>query len=122
MARARPDMSKWQEVFPDDGPNGAYLFCRDVVDRAASYHTRVFAPKMGVTEDPATGSAAAAFAGVLAASGQYGNGEHAVTLEQGVEMGRPSLIRLTLNMRGGKLAAAAVGGDAVLVSEGTIEA
>ena len=122
MARARPDMSKWQEVFPDGGPNGAYLFCRDVVDRAASYHTRMFAPKMGVTEDPATGSAAATFAGVLAASGQYGDGEHAVTLEQGVEMGRPSLIRLTLNMRGGKLAAAAVGGDAVLVSEGTIEA
>ncbi len=122
MARARPDMSKWSQVFPDDGPNGAYLYCRDVVDRAAAYHTRMFAPKMGITEDPATGSAAATFAGVLATSGQYADGEHAVVLEQGVEMGRPSMIRLTLNMRGGKLAAAAVGGDAVLVSEGTIEA
>jgi trans-2,3-dihydro-3-hydroxyanthranilate isomerase len=122
MARARPDLSAWKDVFPDDGPNGAYLFCGDVVDRSASFHTRMFAPKMGLIEDPATGSAAATFAGVLAASGRYGDGEHAVILEQGVEMGRPSLIRLTLTMRGGRLAAATVGGDAVLVSEGTIEA
>ena len=41
---------------------------------------------------------------MLAASGRYGDGEHAVNLEQGVEMGRPSLIRLTLTMRGGRLA------------------
>jgi trans-2,3-dihydro-3-hydroxyanthranilate isomerase len=122
MARARPDMANWPRAFADDGPTGAYLFCRDTVDRHAAFHTRMFAPKTGITEDPATGSAAATFAGVLAASGQYADGEHAVTLEQGVEMGRPSLIRLTINMRGGKLASAAVGGDAVLVSEGTIEA
>ena len=122
MARAQPDMSKWPQAFADDGPTGAYLFCRDTVDRAASFHTRMFAPKMGITEDPATGSAAATFAGVLVASGQYADGEHVVTLEQGVEMGRPSAIRLTLIMRGGKLASATVGGDAVLVSEGTIEA
>jgi trans-2,3-dihydro-3-hydroxyanthranilate isomerase len=121
MAQARPDMSAWPRVFADDGPTGAYLYCRDVVDRSAAFHTRMFAPKMGIAEDPATGSAAAAFAGVLAASGRYGEGRHAVALEQGVEMGRPSLIRLTLDMRGGKLVAATVGGDAVLVSEGTIE-
>ena len=90
MARARPDLSAWKDVFPDDGPNGAYLFCGDVVDRSASFHTRMFAPKMGLTEDPATGSAAATFAGVLAASGRYGDGERPVILEQGVEMGRPA--------------------------------
>jgi trans-2,3-dihydro-3-hydroxyanthranilate isomerase len=45
-----------------------------------------------------------------------------VNLEQGVEMGRPSLIRLTLTMRGGRLTSGTVGGDAVLFSEGTIEA
>jgi trans-2,3-dihydro-3-hydroxyanthranilate isomerase len=122
IGRARPDMTKWPQTFADDGPNGAYLYCRDVVDRAASYHARMFAPKMGVAEDPATGSAAAAFAGVLAASGRFVDGEHAVAIEQGIEMRRPSLIRLALTMRGGTLAAATVGGDAVIVSEGTIEA
>jgi trans-2,3-dihydro-3-hydroxyanthranilate isomerase len=82
----------------------------------------MFAPKMGIAEDPATGSAAAAFAGILATAGQLADGEHAFAIEQGLEMGRPSLIRLTLTMRAGRLATAAVGGDAVVVSEGTIEA
>jgi trans-2,3-dihydro-3-hydroxyanthranilate isomerase len=63
----------------------------------------------------------AAFAGVLAASG-LGDGAHAFAIEQGHEMGRPSLLHLSLTMRGGTLAAASVGGDAVIVSEGTIEA
>jgi trans-2,3-dihydro-3-hydroxyanthranilate isomerase len=122
MARAQPDMAIWSQVFGDDRPPGAYLYCTEAVDRGASYHTRMFAPVMGVLEDPATGSAAAAFTGVLAASGQFAEGSHELTVEQGVEMGRPSLIRLTLTMRGGMLAAAWVGGDAVIVSEGAIEA
>ncbi len=71
---------------------------------------------------PATGSAAAAFAGVLGRFGGFGNGTHSVTIEQGYEMGRPSLIRLGLTLQGGALTAGTVGGGAVLVSEGTIEA
>ena len=81
----------------------------------------MFAPGLGVLEDPATGSAAAAFAGPLSAAGP-GDGQHAYTIEQGYEMGRPSLLNLTLSIRGGSLAGAVVGGDAVLVSEGAIEA
>lgn len=122
IGRARPDVAQWPEAFGIDGPNGAFLFCGEVVDPKASYHARMFAPKMGVTEDPATGSAVAAFAGVLAASGRFADGEHKVAIEQGIEMGRPSTIRLGLTMRGGGLVAATVGGDAVIVSEGTIEA
>ena len=72
-------------------------------------------------EDPATGSAAAAFAGPLAAA-KPGDGQHAYAIEQGYEMGRPSLINLTLGIRGGALTGATVGGDAVLVGEGAIEA
>jgi trans-2,3-dihydro-3-hydroxyanthranilate isomerase len=75
-----------------------------------------------VPEDPATGSAAAAFAGLLAAHGGLGDGEHSVTIEQGYEMGRPSLIELTFVLRAGKLVSARVGGGAVIVTEGTIEA
>jgi trans-2,3-dihydro-3-hydroxyanthranilate isomerase len=75
---------------------------------------------MGIVEDPATGSAAAAFAGVLAA-GRTG-GRHDFVIEQGYEMGRPSLLHLSMTMRGGALERATVGGDAVIVSEGMIEA
>ena len=121
IARARPDMSRWGEVFGPGDPPGAFLFCREVADPAHAYHARMFAPAMGIVEDPATGSAVAAFAGVLAASG-LADGRHDVAIEQGYEMGRPSLLHLSLELRGGKLASATVGGDAVIVSEGMIEA
>jgi trans-2,3-dihydro-3-hydroxyanthranilate isomerase len=82
----------------------------------------MFAPLRGIPEDPATGSAAAAFAGLLAASGRYGDGEHTIRIQQGYEMGRPSLIELGLSMRDGRLASASVGGNAVIVTEGSIGA
>jgi trans-2,3-dihydro-3-hydroxyanthranilate isomerase len=82
----------------------------------------MFAPAMGIPEDPATGSAAAAFAGLLAAQAGFGDGTHRIGIEQGYEMGRQSLIDLTLTMAGGRLAKGAIGGGAVVVTEGTIEA
>jgi len=65
---------------------------------------------------------AAAFAGLLSAHRLMGEGEHTVRIEQGYEMGRPSLIELTMEISGGKLAAATIGGGAVVVTEGVIEA
>jgi trans-2,3-dihydro-3-hydroxyanthranilate isomerase len=82
----------------------------------------MFAPKMGIQEDPATGSAAAAFGGLLAAQGGLGDGTHRVRIEQGYEMGRPSQIDLTLTIAGDKLTAGAIGGGAIVVTEGSIEA
>jgi trans-2,3-dihydro-3-hydroxyanthranilate isomerase len=121
VSRARPDMTRWPDAFGPSDPPGAFLFCREVADPAHAFHARMFAPAMGIVEDPATGSAVAAFAGLLAASG-LGDGRHDIAIEQGYEMGRPSLINLALTVRGGAFESASVGGDAVIVSEGTIEA
>lgn len=122
IGRARADLSLWSEAFDTDGPVGVFLFCRETADPGHAFHARMFAPRMGIAEDPATGSAAAAFAGIAAASGLFADGEHVLTIEQGYEMGRPSLIRIGLTMRQGRFAAAWIGGEAVVVSEGTIEA
>ena len=73
-----------------------------------------------IGEDPATGSAAAAFAGVLMAFEQPGDGERLVRIGQGYEMGRPSLIELRLTVAGGALDFAEIGGAAVVVAEGTL--
>jgi trans-2,3-dihydro-3-hydroxyanthranilate isomerase len=120
VARARPDMGRWSEAFGPNDPQAAYVFCQEVANPKHSFHARMFAPGLGVFEDPATGSAAAAFAGPLAAG--HRDGKHGFTIEQGYEMNRPSLIHLSLNIRGGALTGATVGGDAVLVSEGALEA
>jgi len=120
IARARPDMTRWSDVFGPADPPGAFLFCREVADPAHALHARMFAPAMGIVEDPATGSAVAALAGVLAASG-LGDGRHEFDIEQGYEVGRPSLLSLSIAIHGGALEAASVGGDAVIVSEGAIE-
>jgi trans-2,3-dihydro-3-hydroxyanthranilate isomerase len=82
----------------------------------------MFAPGLGVQEDPATGSAAAAFAGVIAETARPADGEHRFVIEQGYEMGRPSQIELGLAMQGGTLTSATIGGSAIIVSDGHIEA
>jgi trans-2,3-dihydro-3-hydroxyanthranilate isomerase len=118
MARCRPDPANFEAAF---GAGGAvYAFCKETAEPEHHFHARMFAPGLGVAEDPATGSAAAAFAGLIAP--QLADGEHAIVIEQGYEMGRPSLMRLTAAVRAGKLNSAAIGGDAVVVTEGTIEA
>jgi trans-2,3-dihydro-3-hydroxyanthranilate isomerase len=82
----------------------------------------MFAPALGIAEDAATGSAAAALAGLLAQKGKLADGTHRFLIEQGYEMGRPSLLELGMTLRGGVLDSASVGGEAVRVSHGTIDA
>ena len=80
----------------------------------------MFSTMMPGLEDPATGGAAAAFAGVAHAFEKPDDGEHALVIEQGYEMGRPSRITLGMSVRDGALTAATIGGHAVRVSEGTL--
>jgi trans-2,3-dihydro-3-hydroxyanthranilate isomerase len=122
MARAKPNPARFDETFAVGSRAVAYLYCGEASEAGHDFHARMFSPSLGIPEDPATGSAAAAFAGLLVTQGAYPDGNHAVTIEQGYEMGRPSLMELSFTMRGGALAAASVGGAAVVVTEGTIEA
>jgi trans-2,3-dihydro-3-hydroxyanthranilate isomerase len=119
IGRCRPDLAKFDAALGSAGM--VYVFCGETAVPGHDFHARMFAPGSGVAEDPATGSAAAAFAGMLTQAAGLSDGEHAIAIEQGYEMGRPSLIGLTLAVRGGKLVSAAIGGDAVIVTQGTIE-
>lgn len=115
------DLAQFERVFGGAQPCAAY-----VVAKASStafthdWRVRMFGPHLGITEDPATGGAAAAFAGLIAEQGGLGDGEHAISIYQGVEMARPSHLRLILRIEGGQLKDAVLGGDAVMVSEGTL--
>jgi trans-2,3-dihydro-3-hydroxyanthranilate isomerase len=119
IAKARAVASRWESAF---GKTGAcYIYCRETVHNTAHFHARMFAPGHGVSEDPATGSAAAAFAAAIARFDQPPGGEHRYVIEQGFEMGRPSLIDLSIVMNDGQLQSARIGGQAVRVTDGEIE-
>jgi trans-2,3-dihydro-3-hydroxyanthranilate isomerase len=84
------------------------------------WRTRNFAPHIGIPEDPATGAAAAAFAGLVHARARPGDGDHDLVIEQGVEMGRPSRIGVQLICEGVFLRGVEISGEAVIVSEGKL--
>ena len=112
------DASAWDRAFAATGRGAAYLYAQETVDPAHHIHARMFAPKLGISEDPATGSAAAAFAGVAAAFEKPPSGTHQLVIEQGYEMGRPSQIVLDIEVTAGVLTGTRIGGAAVPVSEG----
>jgi trans-2,3-dihydro-3-hydroxyanthranilate isomerase len=121
IRRASPNLALFPSTFSGARP-AAFLYTKDVVREGSHVHARMFAPGSGIMEDPATGSAAAAFAGVAALFEQPEDGDHLVVIEQGFEMARPSIMHLRIQIDGGALVGASLGGSAVLVSQGTIEA
>jgi trans-2,3-dihydro-3-hydroxyanthranilate isomerase len=82
---------------------------------------RMFAPLSGVPEDPATGSASCALAGLLAHQKKEPNGSFAWRIAQGVEMARPSTLLARAEKADGTVQATWVGGSCVMVSEGFIQ-
>ncbi len=121
IARAKPAAS-FETVFGREGRAVVYLYCGQTSDPAHHFHARMFAPGLGIQEDPATGAAAAAFAGVVMETSHPGDGSHRFVIEQGYEMGRPSQIELGLTIVSGSLKEATIGGNAIIVSDGHIEA
>jgi trans-2,3-dihydro-3-hydroxyanthranilate isomerase len=100
-----------------------FVFSPELADDGATVYSRLFAPILGIPEDPATGSAS----GPLGAYLLKYNAVSAKTASrlvslQGVRMGRPSRIHIALSSRAGVLEEVQVGGKAVVVGEGTIRA
>lgn len=120
IAKARVNGAHWAATFPDNEVDGVYLYARECVHKGSAFHARMFAPQLGVPEDPATGAAAVGFAGVLREFDVLPDGAHKRVIEQGYEMDRPSTIVLTLIVQGGKLDTVRIGGHAVRVVDATM--
>lgn len=118
MRRIRIDRRAWQEHLAGSAAPEVYVVCREPETPGADLRVRMFAPMMGVEEDPATGSAAAALAGWLG-SGRP-DGEQTWLVEQGIEMGRPSLLKVTAKVESGCAIESRVAGNAVIVCRGTM--
>ena len=108
----------WGETFPL-GRGSVYVFTLTPEEPGIDIAARMFGGGLGLGEDPATGSAAAALIGLLARHAP--DGQSLYVLRQGYEMGRPSQISLQLRKDGDRLTHGGIGGDAIIVGEGTIE-
>jgi trans-2,3-dihydro-3-hydroxyanthranilate isomerase len=96
------------------------LFALDAEDPAHQVRARMFAPSIGIPEDPATGSACVGLGGYLAARDPRRDGTLRWIVEQGFEMGRPSILEVEADKRDGAITGVRVGGRTVMVCEGTM--
>lgn len=117
------DPQLWEKTVPfvDGALASAYIYCRGGMNHVAKFHARMFASGMGISEDPATGSAVAALSGAIHHFDRLTDGHHPMTIQQGVEMGRPSFIHLHMDVEGGAISNARIGGHAVRVASGELD-
>lgn len=121
-SKARADLA--ETLLPPDSSVGLYIYTTDTSGKPkldVDIRARMFAPQHGIVEDPATGGAAAALAGLLATLSEQDNTTLRWRIAQGVEMGRPSFLEATADKQNGAVTAIRVAGASVLVGEGWIE-
>lgn len=118
LARASVNMDGFAELATLGVPPDVHLYT--LANDDFDIRARMFAPFDGVLEDPATGSANCALAGLLSHHAAVSDGTLAWRIAQGQEMGRPSVLSAEADKRDGVVVATRIAGDSVLVSEGHI--
>ncbi len=121
LARVRVNRTHWNERLSSYWAPHLYCLAFDPEEPGSDLRARMFAPAMGIDEDPATGAAATALAGYLGRRVNTRSGTVRWTVEQGFEMGRPSILHVEADLSAGTIQAIRVGGASVIVSEGAME-
>jgi trans-2,3-dihydro-3-hydroxyanthranilate isomerase len=119
VRRARFLAERYERLAHEDVPPMFFVFCPEAEGPGNQIHARMFAPTAGVPEDPATGSANACLAAYLLEHRVLGDGPVRARVEQGVEMGRPSLLRLRASREEGRVRVE-VGGRVFLSARGEL--
>ncbi|MBE9190643.1 PhzF family phenazine biosynthesis protein [Gloeocapsopsis crepidinum LEGE 06123] len=121
LCQASVNREHWNSHLKSFWAPHLYVFCFDPELQGSDLRARMFAPAMGIEEDPATGAAASALAGYLGDRYSSSHGVLRWIVEQGFEMNRPSMINVQAQKVDGHIVAVQVGGQSVMVSEGVIE-
>src|SRR5688500_2826111 len=119
LQRIRFNTAAWEAHLASFWAPHVYVLTLDRLGEGV-VRARMFAPSMGIVEDPATGAAAVALGDYLAARDSRDSGTLSWVIEQGIEMGRPSRIEVSADKRNGKVTAVRVGGTSVVVGEGEL--
>lgn len=121
LRRARLRIDIWEDVLLDGWATKVFVMCREPELPGSHIRARMFSPDLGIGEDPATGAAVSALGGYLGIRAPERDGTIKWVVEQGFEMGRPSLLHLEVDKKDGEITGVRVGGSSVLISEGTLE-
>jgi len=117
------NMSVLDTLFSATGasPNGIFVFSAEPGEPRATVYSRMFAPELGVSEDPATGAASGPLGCYLVRHRvvQPEKAESMISL-QGAKMGRPSYVHMAIGLQQGEISSVRVGGEAVLAGEATL--
>ena len=120
--RARPRAELIERAATGGVPPEVFLFTREVEHAGSTVHSRMFAPGLGITEDPATGGASGPLGCYLVRHRLVECDPAAdIVSEQGLEMGRPSFIKIRIERSGDDITAVRVGGQCHFMGEGFIE-
>jgi trans-2,3-dihydro-3-hydroxyanthranilate isomerase len=120
LRRAQPRMDVFLTDLPRDEATGIHLYVEDA-EEGADFQSRMFAPLHGVFEDPATGSANVALIGLLAHLRREPSLRVEAAIGQGVDLGRPSLMRAVAEKIDGAVTATFIGGGCKPVMSGSID-
>jgi trans-2,3-dihydro-3-hydroxyanthranilate isomerase len=111
----------WEKAVKGHAEQHLFAFTRQVEREGSTVHSRMFAPAMGITEDPATGAASGPLGCYLVKHGLVSGNPAVIVSEQGIEMGRPSFIHIQIDHKDGDFKRVTVGGQSVYIGEGVIE-
>ena len=118
----RPDASAITDVCRRFGANGIMVYTTVTVEPSSTVHTRMFAPAIGILEDPATGSASGALGAYLVQNGVVEVAPAtAIIAEQGYAIDRPSRIFVQVDSDDDIIQTVKVGGQCVMVVEGVLK-
>jgi trans-2,3-dihydro-3-hydroxyanthranilate isomerase len=104
------------------GVTEVFIFTKETELEGSSVHSRMFAPLIGIQEDPATGAASGPLGCYLVQHKVFPTSQRAeFTSEQGIEMGRPSIIKIIIEQEESRVSRVLIGGQCVFMGEGYLE-
>lgn len=117
LKKSKVNLDKYWQFVEGKDAKEILIFCQETNNKGNDLSVRMFAPALGITEDPATGSANGCLAGYLVEHSYFGKEKIEVKVEQGYEINRPSLLLLKAEKRGEEIEVF-VGGKVVMVAKG----
>jgi trans-2,3-dihydro-3-hydroxyanthranilate isomerase len=123
MRAIRFRLDVWERVLRDFAAPHVFVFTQEVVRPDSTVHSRMFAPAMGIAEDPATGAASGPLGcylvrHALVLPGSQGSSQ--MVSEQGFELGRPSLVQMKIEQDGQHITGVSIGGQCYFMGKGCI--